>query len=175
MSKEKHLCTCITSFLYISLSSLHDYDLKLPNFTFYWGHECTTMTFFSFSQTLIQSLTIQFQKKIAIIWKIKTVGVRAMKFGTVRIQFFGEDFRCRCRRGCFLFFFFCCCCCCCCCFLLVIFLSVVCDWHKFYAFFFLLVIFMKKLFLFCVTRMLGMERSLFSHVMTTTMIQKAKI
>ena len=40
---------------------------------------------------------------------------------------------------------------------------------------FLLVIFMSNLFLFCVNRMLGMERSPFSHVMTTTMIRKAKI
>ena len=40
---------------------------------------------------------------------------------------------------------------------------------------FLLVIFMENLFLFDVNRMPGMERSLFSHVMTTTMIQKAKI
>ena len=39
----------------------------------------------------------------------------------------------------------------------------------------LLVTFMNNLSLFCVDRMLGMERSLFSPVMTTTMIQKAKI
>ena len=51
-----------------------------------------------------------------------------MKFETVRIHFFGEDFRCRCRRGGFFFLFVC--------FLLVIFLSVVGDWHKFYAYFF---------------------------------------
>ena len=115
------------------------------------------MTFFSFSQTLIQSLTIQFQKKIAIIWKIKTVGVRAMKFGTVRIQFFGEDFRCRCRRGCFLFF------CCCCCFLLVIFLSVVCDWHKFYAYFFFASYFHEKVVSILCYQDAGYgEKSLFS-------------
>ena len=27
------------AFLYVSLPSLHDYDVKLPNFTFYGGHE----------------------------------------------------------------------------------------------------------------------------------------
>ena len=53
-------------------------------------------------------------------------------------------------------------------------LSVVGYWHKLYAYF-LLVIFMNNLFLFFVYRMRGMERSLFSPVMTTTMIRKAKI
>ena len=52
-----------------------------------------------------------------------------MSFETVRIHFFGEDFRCRCCRGCFLFFLFVC-------FLLAIFLSVVGGWHKYYAYFF---------------------------------------
>ena len=32
---KQQLCTCITLFLYISLPSLHDYDVKMPNFTFY--------------------------------------------------------------------------------------------------------------------------------------------
>ena len=31
---KQELCTCITFFWYISLPSLHDYDLKVPNFTF---------------------------------------------------------------------------------------------------------------------------------------------
>ena len=30
------------AFLYISLPSLHDYDVKLPNFTFYRKRELTT-------------------------------------------------------------------------------------------------------------------------------------
>ena len=30
---KQQLCTCITLFLYISLPSLHRYDMKLPNFT----------------------------------------------------------------------------------------------------------------------------------------------
>ena len=44
------------AFLYISLSSLHDYDLKQPNFTFYGGRE----------------------HKITNIWHIKGVGIRAV-------------------------------------------------------------------------------------------------
>ena len=43
------LCTRITPFLYISLSSLHDYDVNLPNFTFCGGREDKAMTFFFFS------------------------------------------------------------------------------------------------------------------------------
>ena len=34
-----------TRFLYISLPSLHDYDLKLPNFTFSGGRELQTTIF----------------------------------------------------------------------------------------------------------------------------------
>ena len=29
---KQQLCTCITLFLYISLPSLHDYDVKVPKF-----------------------------------------------------------------------------------------------------------------------------------------------
>ena len=36
------------AFLYISLPLLHDYDVKMPNFTFYGGRKQTT-TKFSFS------------------------------------------------------------------------------------------------------------------------------
>ena len=36
------------AFLYISLPSLHDYDVKMPNFTFYGGRKQATMNF-SFS------------------------------------------------------------------------------------------------------------------------------
>jgi len=37
------------AFLYISLPSLLDYDVKLPHFTFYGGPEhCTTIFFFFF-------------------------------------------------------------------------------------------------------------------------------
>ena len=34
------------AFLYISLPSLHDYDVKMPNFTFCRGREHNTTTFF---------------------------------------------------------------------------------------------------------------------------------
>ena len=49
-------------FLYISLPSLNDYDVKIPNFTFCgWGHK--TATFFFFSWISIHSFRIQLQKR----------------------------------------------------------------------------------------------------------------
>ena len=33
------------AFLYISLPSLHNYDVKLPSFTFYGGRECKISSF----------------------------------------------------------------------------------------------------------------------------------
>ena len=37
------------AFLYISLPSLHYYNVKVPNFTFFRGQEHKTTIFFSFS------------------------------------------------------------------------------------------------------------------------------
>ena len=36
------------TFLYISLTSLHDYGVKMPNFTFYGGRKQATRNFFLF-------------------------------------------------------------------------------------------------------------------------------
>ena len=41
--------TTLQAFLYISLPSLHDYDLIMPDFTFCGGREHRTRTFFFFS------------------------------------------------------------------------------------------------------------------------------
>ena len=38
--------TTLHAFLYISLPSLHDYDVKMPNFTFCGGREHNATTFF---------------------------------------------------------------------------------------------------------------------------------
>ena len=46
---KQQLCTCITPFLYISLPSLHDYDMRLPNFMFCGGRERETFNGFLFS------------------------------------------------------------------------------------------------------------------------------
>ena len=49
-------------FFNISLPSLHDYDVKIPNFTSSGGREHKTTTSFFFSWTILQSFTIQLQK-----------------------------------------------------------------------------------------------------------------
>ena len=73
------------AFLYISLPSLHDYDVKIPNFTFFWGCTHKTTTFFFFSRILTQSVRIQRQKKIASIWRIRRDGISAIKFEAARL------------------------------------------------------------------------------------------
>ena len=52
------------SFLYISQSSLHDYNVNLPNFTFCRGREQKTITFFFSSSTLMQFFRTQLQKTL---------------------------------------------------------------------------------------------------------------
>ena len=54
------------AFLYISLPSLHDYDVKLTNFAFCGGREKNSTTFFFFSWLLIESFRIQLPKSLPI-------------------------------------------------------------------------------------------------------------
>ena len=70
------------AFLYISLPSFHDYNVKLPNFTFCSEREQKTTTFFFFSWTLTQSFRIQLH-----IWRIKLDGISAIKFEAAQIHF----------------------------------------------------------------------------------------
>ena len=58
------------AFLYISLPSLHDYDVEMPNFTFCGEREHKTTTLFFFCRTLIQSFRIQLQKKLPTFDKL---------------------------------------------------------------------------------------------------------
>ena len=48
------------AFLYISLLSLHDYNVKIPIFMFSGGHEHKITIFFSFSWTSLWSFRIHF-------------------------------------------------------------------------------------------------------------------
>ena len=52
------------AFFYISLPYLHDYDVKMPNFTFCGGREHKKTISFFFRWTLIQSFRIQLQKTL---------------------------------------------------------------------------------------------------------------
>ena len=58
------------AFLYVALQSLHDFNMKVPNFIFCRGREQKTTTFFSFSWTLMQSFRIQLQKSLPKIDKL---------------------------------------------------------------------------------------------------------
>ena len=62
---KQQLCTCIT-LLYISLSSLYDYNVKVPDFTLYRGreHKRQRTSFSLKSRTTIQSFRIQLQKNL---------------------------------------------------------------------------------------------------------------
>ena len=61
-------------FLYISLPSLHDYNIKVRNFTFCRGREHTTTTFFFFSWTVIQSFRIQLQNNLPEFDELNEMG-----------------------------------------------------------------------------------------------------
>ena len=55
-------CFFTSTLFYLPL--LHDYNVKVPKFTFCREREHKTMTFFFFSWTLIQSLRIQLHKNL---------------------------------------------------------------------------------------------------------------
>ena len=76
------------AFLYISLPSLHDYDVKMRNFTFCGGREHKTTTFFFFSWTLIQYP----EKKSQHLIKIERGGVSARKFEAGLMHFSSDSF-----------------------------------------------------------------------------------
>ena len=82
------------AFLFISQPSLHDYDVKLPNFIFCGGHEHKKTTFLFFSWTLIQSFRIQLQlETFANIWGIERDGISAVKFEALsQIHFLSDVF-----------------------------------------------------------------------------------
>ena len=52
------------AFLYILLLSLHDYDVKMLNFSYCGGRELKTKTLFFFSRTSLHYFRIQLQKTI---------------------------------------------------------------------------------------------------------------
>ena len=88
---KKQLCTCITLFLHISLPSLQDYNVKVPNFTFWRGRENKTTTFLLLflNFAVFQNLT---PEQFANIWRIKRVGISAIMFEVARIHFLSDVF-----------------------------------------------------------------------------------
>ena len=74
------------TFLYISLTILHDYDVKMPNFMFYRGRK-QAKTKFSFFLNLDKSLRNSAPGEFAYIRQRKRDGVIAMKIEKPRIHF----------------------------------------------------------------------------------------
>ena len=74
------------AFLYISLPILHDYDVKMPNFTFYGGRKQATTKFFLFlnSNAVPKKST---PGKSAYIRHFQRVGLNAKKFEKTLIHF----------------------------------------------------------------------------------------
>ena len=64
LDKQKNNFARASPFFVHSLPSLHDNNVKLPNFTFCRGREQKTTTFFFFSWTWMQPFRIQLQKNI---------------------------------------------------------------------------------------------------------------
>ena len=62
--QNKNFARANHAFLHISLLSLHDYKVKVPNFTFCRGREHLRTTFFFFSWTLLHYFRIPLQKKL---------------------------------------------------------------------------------------------------------------
>ena len=97
---SRTFCRTFTAFLHISLPSLHDYNVKLLNFTFFGGRKQKTTTFFFSSCTWIKSFRIQLQKNFANISRIERDRIRAIKFKAARIQFSSDVFVAVRRRCC---------------------------------------------------------------------------
>ena len=78
------------SLLCISLLSLRDYDVKLPNLTCFW--RAWTTTLFCFFWTLIQSFRIHLQTNSPTFWRVERDGINAMKFEPARTHFLTDVF-----------------------------------------------------------------------------------
>ena len=62
LAKQQLCITCITLFFLTFLCRQHDYNVTVPNFTFFLLRGHKTTTFFFLSWTLLQSFRIQLQK-----------------------------------------------------------------------------------------------------------------
>ena len=69
--------------LFCTLPSLHDYEVKIPNFTFCSRREHNTTTFFFFSRTSIRSFRIHLQLPTR---RIERDGISAIKVEAARIH-----------------------------------------------------------------------------------------
>ena len=80
------------TFLYISLPSLHDYDVKMPNFTSYGERKQATTVRIFLSLFKLESGRPRNQGKLAHISHFQLIGINATKFEKPRIHFKGDFF-----------------------------------------------------------------------------------
>ena len=73
------------AFLYISLPSLHDYHVKIPNFTFCEGRK-QAMTKFSFLMNLDMVDRNSAPEEFACIWQSKWVGIITIETDKMWVQ-----------------------------------------------------------------------------------------
>ena len=96
-----HDQTCITLFSTFLWRPLHDYDVKLPNLTFYGGRGHTMTNFPSSFLNLNKILKNSTPGNVACIWHIERVQIDAIKFERTQIHFFVR-FHCRRCRPCLM-------------------------------------------------------------------------
>ena len=77
---KQQVFMCITLFLYISLSSLHDLDVKMPNFIFYGGREQATTHIFLSLLNLSEVPRYSIPGKFADNWHFQRFGINTTKF-----------------------------------------------------------------------------------------------
>ena len=82
---KQHLCT------YISLPSLHDYNVELPNFTFCRGREQKKQLSFSLPELWCSPLEF-ISKKFANIWRTERDGITAIQFEAAQIHLLNDVF-----------------------------------------------------------------------------------
>ena len=79
------------TFLYISLPSLHDYDVKVPYFTFSGGRKQATTNFLCFSKLKYGPQETN-SRTFAHIWHFQQFGINAKNVEKTRIYFNSDVF-----------------------------------------------------------------------------------
>ena len=76
------------AFLYISFPSRHDYNVKMPNFTFCGGSEHKITAFFLFLTFDTVFYFNSTKNDTVNIWRIERDGINAIKYKAARLHFF---------------------------------------------------------------------------------------
>ena len=84
---KQQVWTFSHAFLYTSLTLLHDYDVKMPNFTFYRRRKQATAKFSVSFWTWVRSQEIYRPGKFAYIRHFQQIGINTTKFENTLIPF----------------------------------------------------------------------------------------